>query len=140
MLTMLCGGLGLACAEAALLAACNARTMRCGAADVRPGWVCRALRDDRSMIAVGQYIAATLGPSYAESQPLNLHAAYEDSTLKCPIICLLSPGAPFMAARNGCFGHAGAGGCLWGERLSWAHSGGNGSSCWPRRMRGDDQH
>lgn len=57
--------------------------------------VCRlqAFREDRTLIAAADYIADALGQRFVESVPLNMERAWAESHPKCPLICLLSPGA-----------------------------------------------
>jgi dynein heavy chain, axonemal len=55
--------------------------------------VIRAFREDRTLLAAMDYIADALGRRFVESVPLNLEKAWEESNPRCPLICLLSPGA-----------------------------------------------
>ena len=53
----------------------------------------QAFREDRTLIAAADYIAEALGQRFVESVPLNMERAWAESHRKCPLICLLSPGA-----------------------------------------------
>ena len=53
----------------------------------------QAFREDRTLIAAADYIADALGQRFVESVPLNMERAWAESHPKCPLICLLSPGA-----------------------------------------------
>lgn len=53
----------------------------------------QAFREDRTLIAAADYIADALGQRFVESVPLNMERAWLESHPKCPLICLLSPGA-----------------------------------------------
>ena len=53
----------------------------------------QAFREDRTLIAAADYIADALGQRFVESVPLNMERAWSESHPKCPLICLLSPGA-----------------------------------------------
>ena len=53
----------------------------------------QAFREDRTLIAASDYIADALGQRFVESVPLNMERAWSESHPKCPLICLLSPGA-----------------------------------------------
>ncbi len=53
---------------------------------------CRALREDRTLIAAADYIASALGQRYVEGVPLNMERAWAESRPKTPLICLLSAG------------------------------------------------
>lgn len=53
----------------------------------------QAFREDRTLIAAADYIADALGQRFVESVPLNMEQAWSESHPKCPLICLLSPGA-----------------------------------------------
>eukprot|EP00951_Prasinocladus_malaysianus_P042486 scaffold515957_cov42-Prasinocladus_malaysianus.AAC.1 len=55
--------------------------------------VVKAFREDRTLVAAADYIADGLGPRFVESVPLDMNGAWEESHPKCPLICLLSPGA-----------------------------------------------
>ncbi|DBA69380.1 TPA: Dynein gamma chain, flagellar outer arm [Trebouxia sp. C0005] len=55
--------------------------------------VVKAFREDRTLIAAADYIADALGQRFVESVPLNMERAWSESHPKCPLICLLSPGA-----------------------------------------------
>lgn len=53
----------------------------------------RCLREDRTLVAVRQYIAETLHKEYLVFKPLNIEATWEESNPLCPLIFLLSPGS-----------------------------------------------
>lgn len=53
----------------------------------------RAFREDRALVAAGQFVAASLGPRFVEPPPTNLEKVWASSAPKCPIVCLLSSGA-----------------------------------------------
>lgn len=55
--------------------------------------VVKTFREDRTLIAAADYIAEALGQRFVESVPLNMDKAWSESHNKCPLICLLSPGA-----------------------------------------------
>uniref|UniRef100_A0A061RL16 Flagellar outer dynein arm heavy chain gamma n=1 Tax=Tetraselmis sp. GSL018 TaxID=582737 RepID=A0A061RL16_9CHLO len=55
--------------------------------------VVKTFREDRTLLAAADYISDGLGPKFVESVPLDMHQAWENSHPKCPLICLLSPGA-----------------------------------------------
>ncbi len=55
--------------------------------------VVKTFREDRTLIAAADYIADALGQRFVESVPLNMERAWSESHNKCPLICLLSPGA-----------------------------------------------
>ncbi|KAK9865923.1 hypothetical protein WJX84_001850 [Apatococcus fuscideae] len=55
--------------------------------------IVKAFREDRTLIAAADYIADALGQRFVESVPLNMENAWTESHPKCPLICLLSPGA-----------------------------------------------
>jgi dynein heavy chain, axonemal len=55
--------------------------------------VLRAIREDRTTVAVREYVKRVLGGSFTEAPPFDLMGAYEDSTADVPIIFVLSPGA-----------------------------------------------
>lgn len=55
--------------------------------------VVKTFREDRTLIAAGDYIAEALGQRFVESVPLNMEKTWGESHAKCPLICLLSPGA-----------------------------------------------
>ncbi len=44
-------------------------------------------------MAAADYIADALGQRFVESVPLNMERSWAESHSKCPLICLLSPGA-----------------------------------------------
>ena len=61
----------------------------------------QAFREDRTLICAMDYIAEALGPRFVESVPLNMERAWAESHPRCPLICLLSPGAlPSPATYN----------------------------------------
>jgi dynein heavy chain len=45
-------------------------------------------------VCAADYIAASLGQRFVEGVPLSMERAWAESKPKCPVICLLSPGAP----------------------------------------------
>ncbi|KAI3432720.1 hypothetical protein D9Q98_004263 [Chlorella vulgaris] len=53
----------------------------------------RAFREDRTLLSATSYIAATLGQRFVEGTPLSMERVWAESRPKCPVICLLSPGA-----------------------------------------------
>ncbi|PNH08753.1 Dynein gamma chain, flagellar outer arm [Tetrabaena socialis] len=55
--------------------------------------VVKTFREDRTLIAAADYIAEALGQRFVESVPLNMEKTWSESHAKCPLICLLSPGA-----------------------------------------------
>ncbi len=55
--------------------------------------VVKSFREDRTLIAASEYIADALGQRFVESVPLNMDKTWQESHCKCPLICLLSPGA-----------------------------------------------
>jgi dynein heavy chain len=55
--------------------------------------IVKTFREDRTLIAAQDYIADALGQRFVESVPLNMERAWVESHCKCPLICLLSPGA-----------------------------------------------
>ena len=55
--------------------------------------VVKAFREDRTLVAASDYIADGLGSRFVESVPLDMASTWEESHPKCPLICLLSPGA-----------------------------------------------
>lgn len=55
--------------------------------------VVKTFREDRTLIAAADYIADALGQRFVESVPLNMDKTWSESHNKCPLICLLSPGA-----------------------------------------------
>eukprot|EP00798_Chlamydomonas_sp_ICE-L_P031303 gene31303-6451_t len=55
--------------------------------------VVKTFREDRTLIAAADYISEALGQRFVESVPLNMENTHEESHNKCPLICLLSPGA-----------------------------------------------
>mmetsp|Transcript_5388 Transcript_5388/g.12712 ORF Transcript_5388/g.12712 Transcript_5388/m.12712 type:complete len:4322 (-) Transcript_5388:507-13472(-) len=55
--------------------------------------VVKTFREDRTLIAAADYISDALGQRFVESVPLNMEHAWMESNNKCPLICLLSPGA-----------------------------------------------
>jgi len=55
--------------------------------------VVKTFREDRTLIAAAEYISDALGQRFVESVPLNMERAWSESHNKCPLICLLSPGA-----------------------------------------------
>lgn len=55
--------------------------------------VVKALREDRTLVSAQEYISEGLGARFVESVPLNMEGTWLESHNKCPLICLLSPGA-----------------------------------------------
>ncbi|MEW5318622.1 MAG: hypothetical protein WDW38_009830 [Sanguina aurantia] len=55
--------------------------------------VVKTFREDRTLISAADYIADALGQRFVESVPLAMEKAWQESHSKCPLICLLSPGA-----------------------------------------------
>ena len=55
--------------------------------------VVRAMREDRTLLSVQDYIISTLGKRYMDSRPLDLKAVCEEATARVPTIALLSMGA-----------------------------------------------
>lgn len=55
--------------------------------------VVKTFREDRTLVAAADYIADALGQRFVESVPLSMERAWAESHKKCPLICLLSPGA-----------------------------------------------
>jgi len=55
--------------------------------------VVKAIRPDRTLIAAQDYIADSLEAKFVESVPLNMETTWMESNARCPLICLLSPGA-----------------------------------------------
>jgi dynein heavy chain len=53
----------------------------------------RALREDRALRGAAAFVAATLGPRFAEAAPPRLEEVWADSAPGRPVVCLLSPGA-----------------------------------------------
>jgi len=53
----------------------------------------RCLREDRTMLAAANYVAATLGKQYAEPQQLDLQACIDETSGVMPVIFLLSQGS-----------------------------------------------
>jgi len=53
----------------------------------------RALREDRAMLAATKYVAATLGPRFAEPQQLDMTSVIEETKGTIPVIFLLSQGS-----------------------------------------------
>lgn len=56
--------------------------------------VVKTFREDRTLVAAADYIGDALGQRFVESVPLSMERAWAESHKKCPLICLLSPGAP----------------------------------------------
>lgn len=55
--------------------------------------VVKSFREDRTLIAAADYISDSLGQRFVESVPLNMEKTWSESNSRCPLICLLSPGA-----------------------------------------------
>ena len=53
----------------------------------------RAFREDRTLVAMSQFVSSTLGPSFVEPPPNNVEKLWAESGPGCPVVCLLSPGA-----------------------------------------------
>lgn len=60
----------------------------------------RAFREDRTLVAAADYIAAALGRQFVESVPASMERVWADSRPGCPIICLLSPGEHLHGKRQ----------------------------------------
>jgi len=55
--------------------------------------ITKALREEKSVIAVREFVRAYLGPFFCEAPPFDLEGAFSDSTAQTPIVFILSPGA-----------------------------------------------
>jgi dynein heavy chain len=55
--------------------------------------VVRAMRDEKTVQGVREFVRAQLGDSYTTPPPFDLEGAYNDSTSQTPIVFVLSPGA-----------------------------------------------
>jgi len=55
--------------------------------------IVKTFREDRALISAGEYIAEAIGQRFVDSIPLNMENTWTESHKKCPLICLLSPGA-----------------------------------------------
>jgi len=53
----------------------------------------RAAREEKSVIAVREFVRAYLGPFFCEPPPFDLEGSFEDSSAQTPIIFITSPGA-----------------------------------------------
>jgi len=53
----------------------------------------RAFREDRTLVVVKEYVASAIGKRYLNFPPLDIEAAWEQSTTHVPLIFLLSPGS-----------------------------------------------
>jgi hypothetical protein len=89
--------------------------------------VVKAFREDRTLIAAADYIADALGQRFVESVPLSMERAWGESHRKCPLICLLSPGAA-QGHRRGMHVAAGA-----VTPCIWLHGGRQVACSWPTR-------
>ena len=52
----------------------------------------RALRPDKVVPGIMDFISRSLSPAFIEPQPFNLLAGYNDSTCLTPLIFVLTPG------------------------------------------------
>ena len=59
--------------------------------------VVRALRPDKVVPAITDYVGVEMGKRYVEPQPFNLSACYDDSSAGYPLVFVLSAGADPMA-------------------------------------------
>jgi dynein heavy chain len=55
--------------------------------------VIRSFREDRTRLAVNQFIEASLGREFTEAVPFDIQEIWEDSSGKLPVIMMLTPGA-----------------------------------------------
>jgi len=55
--------------------------------------IVKAVREDRTLVAAQEFISDALGQRFVESVPLNMETTWMESHNRCPLICLLSPGA-----------------------------------------------
>jgi len=55
--------------------------------------VLRALREEKTVQGVREFVRCQLGPTFYEAPPFDLEGAYNDSTSQSPLIFILSPGA-----------------------------------------------
>jgi len=53
----------------------------------------RAIREDRALLAIDSYIAASIGRDYLLVQPLNLGAVHDEASSMVPMITILSTGS-----------------------------------------------
>jgi dynein heavy chain len=53
----------------------------------------RAVREEKTVIAVREFVRAYLGAFFVEPPPFDLEGSYDDSTAQTPIIFITSPGA-----------------------------------------------
>jgi len=53
----------------------------------------RAFREDRTMVVMKEYIGSSIGKKYLKFPPLDIEAAWAESTTQVPLIFLLSPGS-----------------------------------------------
>ena len=67
----------------------------------------QAWREDRTLVAAADVIGDALDQRFVDSVPLNMERAWAESSLRVPIICLLSPGQGFYRVQhvfcNACF-------------------------------------
>jgi len=62
--------------------------------------VVRAVRPDRMMLAIGQWVRDSIGNKYVDAIPFDLKVSFEDSAPAVPIFFLLSPGVdPVVPVR-----------------------------------------
>ena len=53
----------------------------------------RAFREDRALVAAGQFVTAFLGQTFVEPPPTNLEKLWAEGSPRAPVMCLLSAGA-----------------------------------------------
>ena len=67
-----------------------------GYSDFQKMLVLRALRLDKLVPTISQFVANDLGQKYIEPPPFDLEGTYQDSTSTSPLVFILSPGADPM--------------------------------------------